>query len=65
MNIKEEEVLKLRAMLESYKQKNGTVAKGFVESLNSHDTTGCFGCTHSCWSHCDGNNGVCWEIDHR
>jgi hypothetical protein len=65
MNINEQEVAKLRAMLESYKQKNGTVALGSPESMNMNCTY-CTGtcnnfCTHSCDHYCNGNNDVCWK----
>jgi len=58
MNIDDQEVLKLRALLESYKQKHGTIATGAPESINCYCGANC---TSSCSSYCDGNSGYCWN----
>ena len=58
MNINEHEVSKLRALLDSYKKKHGTIATGAPESINC--TCGAT-CTHTCNTYCDGNSGMCWQ----
>jgi hypothetical protein len=69
MNISEQEVSKLRGMLESYKQQQGTIAMGSPESTNMSSCTSCtarcaFTCTDSCTTYCDGNSGYCWAHWH-
>jgi hypothetical protein len=71
LNIDDQEVLKLRALLESYKQQHGTIAIGFAESTNTvlpgcATCSGqcCNSCTTTCVSYCDGNSGYCWAHWH-
>jgi hypothetical protein len=63
MNIDEQEVSKLRTLLESYKQQHGTIATGSPESTNCYTCSGSCDnfCTHSCSTYCDGNSGSCWN----
>ncbi len=67
MDINEDIVSKLRAMLETYKEQHGTIATSAAESMN--DCTSCYAngctgvCTHTCSGYCDGNGGgrICWQ----
>lgn len=64
MEINEKEVAKLRDLLKSYTEKQGTVSIDMVNSLNGCAT--CSGscdnfCTHSCDHYCDGHSGSCWN----
>lgn len=67
MNIKEEEIMKLRAMLDRYAAQNGATS---AESVYTQNCTLCLnsctnGCTQSCYHYCDGNSGVCWNFRFR
>lgn len=62
MNINEQEVLKLRTLLETYKKQHGTIATGSPESINC--TCGA-SCTNSCETYCDGASSICWQTGHR
>lgn len=63
MNINDQEVSKLRALLASYKQEHGTIAAGNAESTNCTTCSGSCDnfCTHACDHYCDGNSGSCWN----
>jgi hypothetical protein len=67
MNINDQEVSKLRALLEAYKEEHGTIAMGSAESTNCATCSGSCDnfCTNSCRTHCDGNSGSCWQSGHR
>lgn len=67
MNIADQEVSKLRALLESYKLQHGTIATGSSESTNCYTCSGSCNnfCTHYCDSYCDGNSGSCWQVGER
>lgn len=63
MNIKEEEISKLKAMLDGYKAQHGTVSEEMVQTANC---SGCSNfCTYSCNTYCDGSSGMCWKLRYR
>ena len=58
MNVNQDELAKLTAMLNSYKQKHGTIAMS--DSPNMNYVCGAT-CTISCDSYCDGSRCFCWK----
>ena len=69
MNINKNELNRLKAMLEDYKQSNGPVSITAGESTNcSYSCAGyCSGtcnnfCTYSCRGKCDGSSSFCWRL---
>lgn len=66
MNIDPKELLKLRGLLDSYRQEHGMLDTLPGESLNCSCHVGCTGscnnfCTQGCSSYCDGASGTCWS----
>ena len=63
MNVNQDELAKLTAMLNSYKQKHGQIVMDNAPTMNCAGCSSrCGGsCTNSCTTYCDGSSGFCWR----
>ena len=68
MNLNENELYRLKAMLEDYKQSNGSVSITTGESINCSSSCAgyCSGtcknfCIYTCVDNCGGTVSICWK----